>query len=139
MANNRRRNQAEVPGARNALDHLKTEVASELGIQNYDQIDKGNLPSRVNGYVGGVMVRKMIEFAEEAMMNNGQVLQAVEAEPGANPNEIQSAQQSLAFANRFTNVLNMTSGMNGTAGTNGTNGMAGLNGAGGVDQQQLLH
>jgi Small, acid-soluble spore proteins, alpha/beta type len=132
MANNRRRNQAEVPGARNALDHLKTEVASELGIQNYDQIDKGILPSRVNGYVGGVMVRKMIEFAEQAMMNDGQALQTVEAEPGANPNEVQTAQQSLALAQQFTNALNM----NGMAGANlMPNGGDGVNGVG----QQQLH
>ncbi|HEU4962662.1 MAG TPA: alpha/beta-type small acid-soluble spore protein [Bacilli bacterium] len=96
-----RNNRAEVPGARNALDHLKTEVASELGVPNYDQIDKGALPSRLNGKVGGVMVRKMIEFAEEAMKSSPQALQQVEQQPGATQDDIVVAQQSLQAANAF--------------------------------------
>jgi hypothetical protein len=54
------------------------EVAAELGIPNYDQVDKGSLPSRINGYVGGNMVRKMIAFAEGAVQNGGatQVMQS---------------------------------------------------------------
>ncbi|PWK16011.1 alpha/beta-type small acid-soluble spore protein [Tumebacillus permanentifrigoris] len=102
---NNRRNRAEVPGARNALDQLKTEVAAELGIPNYDQVDKGMLPSRMNGYVGGVMVRKMIEFAESAMMQSPQVLQAVEAQPGAQPNEIQAAQDSVIAAQAYLDQI----------------------------------
>lgn len=35
------------------LNQFKTEVANELGINNYEQIDKGQLTSRQNGYVGG--------------------------------------------------------------------------------------
>ena len=42
-------------------------LPSELGISNYDQIDKGQLSSRQNGYVGGNMTRKMIAFAEQAL------------------------------------------------------------------------
>ncbi|MBL0387313.1 alpha/beta-type small acid-soluble spore protein [Tumebacillus sp. ITR2] len=105
MPNNRRRNQAEVPGARNALDQLKTEVAAELGIPNYDQVDKGMLPSRMNGYVGGVMVRKMIEYAESAMMQSPQALQSVEAQPGAMPNEIQEAQNSVVAAQSYLDQI----------------------------------
>ncbi len=100
MANNNR-NRVIVPGARNAMEQLKAEVAAELGVPNYDQIDKGALPSRLNGYVGGVMVRKMIEFAEEAMMNSPQAVQMVQAEPGARPQEAQQAQLSLQAANAF--------------------------------------
>ena len=37
------------------LNQFKTEVANELGINNYEQIDKGQLTSRQNGYVGGNM------------------------------------------------------------------------------------
>ncbi|KEO85149.1 alpha/beta-type small acid-soluble spore protein [Tumebacillus flagellatus] len=105
MPNNRRRNQAEVPGARSALDQLKTEVAAELGIPNYDQVDKGMLPSRMNGYVGGVMVRKMIEYAESAMMQSPQALQSVEAEPGARQNEIQDAQNSVIAAQSYLDQI----------------------------------
>ena len=45
------------------LNQFKTEVANELGINNYEQIDKGQLTSRQNGYVGGNMTRKMVAFA----------------------------------------------------------------------------
>ncbi|MCW6091524.1 alpha/beta-type small acid-soluble spore protein, partial [Clostridium sporogenes] len=43
---------------------LKMEVANEVGIANYDSMDKGNLTSRQNGYVGGNMVKKMVEAYE---------------------------------------------------------------------------
>lgn len=52
-------------------DRFKNETASELGIPNYDGIDKGLLPSRVNGMVGGMMVRRMINLAEQVMENQG--------------------------------------------------------------------
>ncbi|MBO8129450.1 MAG: alpha/beta-type small acid-soluble spore protein [Peptococcaceae bacterium] len=72
-----------VPGAKQALDRMKYEVANELGLGNYQQIDKGDLPSRVNGKVGGNMVRKMIAFAENALMQGqqGQVTQSAPPEP----------------------------------------------------------
>lgn len=52
---------------RNGLEQLKLETAAELGILNYDQIDKGALPARVNGMIGGMMVRKMIHMAQSAL------------------------------------------------------------------------
>ena len=52
-------------------DQFKNETASELGVPNYDEIDKGLLPSRVNGMVGGMMVRKMINLAEKVMEDQG--------------------------------------------------------------------
>ncbi|SHK22725.1 alpha/beta-type small acid-soluble spore protein [Desulforamulus aeronauticus] len=58
-------------GASSALDQMKYEIASELGIANYQQVDKGALPSRVNGYVGGNMTKKMVAFAEQALMSGG--------------------------------------------------------------------
>ncbi|NLJ98122.1 MAG: alpha/beta-type small acid-soluble spore protein [Tissierellia bacterium] len=65
MANNK----IIVPEARQALDQLKLEIANELGIQNYNNIDKGNLPSRTNGYVGGYMVKKLVQDAQNQMAN----------------------------------------------------------------------
>ena len=53
--------------AKPALKNLKTEVASELGLANYDQTDKGNLTARQNGYVGGYMTKKLVEMAEQQM------------------------------------------------------------------------
>ncbi|WIF94235.1 alpha/beta-type small acid-soluble spore protein [Caminicella sporogenes] len=58
------RNKAIVPEARAALNSFKLEIANELGLSNYDSIDKGNLTSRQNGYVGGYMTKRLIEMAE---------------------------------------------------------------------------
>lgn len=66
MADNNN-NQVLVPQARTALEQLKFETASELGISNYNQQYKGDLPSRVNGSVGGYMVKKMIALAEQQL------------------------------------------------------------------------
>lgn len=62
-------NRNVVPEARAALNSLKLEIANELGINNYDTIDKGEVSSRVNGYVGGYMVKKLVEMAEKQMAN----------------------------------------------------------------------
>ena len=60
-------NEILVNNARAALNQLKNETASELGIANYAQQYKGDLPSRVNGSVGGYMVKKMIALAESQL------------------------------------------------------------------------
>lgn len=64
MANN---NKIVVPAARQALDQMKLEIANELGIPNYSNIDKGELPSRMNGYVGGYMVKRLVESAQNQL------------------------------------------------------------------------
>ena len=53
--------------AKPALNRLKTEVANELGLSNYEQADKGNLTARQNGYVGGYMTKKLVEMAERQL------------------------------------------------------------------------
>jgi len=50
-----------------ALDNMKTEVANELGLANYNSMDKGNLTARQNGYVGGYMTKKLVEMAEQQL------------------------------------------------------------------------
>ncbi|NLY76673.1 MAG: alpha/beta-type small acid-soluble spore protein [Tissierellia bacterium] len=67
MARNNNSNKILVPEARQALDQMKLEIASELGISNYNSIDKGNLPSRQNGYVGGYMTKRLVEMAQQNM------------------------------------------------------------------------
>lgn len=62
-----RGNRIVVPEARQALNQMKAEIASELGLTNYEATDKGNLTSRENGYVGGYMVKRLIETAERNM------------------------------------------------------------------------
>ena len=66
MANNNN-NSLVVSQARAALEQMKQETAAELGIANYAQQYKGDLPSRVNGSVGGYMVKKMIALAEQQL------------------------------------------------------------------------
>ena len=59
-------NRVNVPVARGALDNMKFEIARELGI-NFKQGYNGDLTSRENGYVGGYMVKRLIEQAEKQM------------------------------------------------------------------------
>lgn len=60
-------NRQVVPEAKAALNQMKLEIAGELGISNYESIDKGNLTARQNGYVGGYMTKKLVEMAEKQM------------------------------------------------------------------------
>ena len=60
-------NKKAVPEAKVALNQMKLEIASELGMSNYDTVDKGNLTARQNGYVGGYMTKKLVEMAERQM------------------------------------------------------------------------
>jgi len=53
--------------AKQGLKNMKTEIASELGLANYDTMDKGNLTARQNGYVGGYMTKRLVEMAEQQM------------------------------------------------------------------------
>lgn len=64
--NNSGSNRLEVPEAREAMDRFKMEVASEIGVplkQGYN----GDLTSKENGYVGGYMVKKMVEKYEKEL------------------------------------------------------------------------
>jgi small acid-soluble spore protein A (major alpha-type SASP) len=62
-----RNNRVLIPEARQGLDRFKMEVAGEVGIANYGTVDKGNLTSRQNGYVGGFMVKHMVEAYEQGL------------------------------------------------------------------------
>ncbi len=73
MAQQNNNNNYVVPQSRQALQQLKFETAAELGIQNYAQQYKGDLPSRVNGSVGGYMVKKMIALAEQQLGGGAQI------------------------------------------------------------------
>lgn len=66
--NNSGSNRVNIPEAREAMDKFKYEVASEIGVplkKGYN----GDLTSAQNGYVGGYMVKKMIEEYEKKMAN----------------------------------------------------------------------
>ena len=53
-----------------ALNQFKVELAAELGIPDYDKIDKGELSSRNNGKVGGNMTKRMVNFAQAVLAFN---------------------------------------------------------------------
>ena len=64
-------NRTRGPEAKQALNNMKFEIANELGI-NLKQGYNGDLPSRQAGYIGGYMVKRLIENAERAMSGGQQ-------------------------------------------------------------------
>ena len=71
QSNTSNSNRAMVPEAKQALNNMKFEIANELGI-NLKQGYNGDLPSRQAGYIGGYMVKRLIENAERAMSGSTQ-------------------------------------------------------------------
>ena len=59
-------NKKLVPEAMSALDKFKYEVASEVGV-NLKQGYNGDLSARDAGRIGGQMVKKLIQQAENQM------------------------------------------------------------------------
>lgn len=69
--NNTNSNKINVPEAKAAMEQFKFEVANEIGVplkKGYN----GDLTSAQNGYVGGYMVKKMIERQEKMMAEKDQ-------------------------------------------------------------------
>ena len=66
MTNNS--NRKLVPEAMDSLEKFKYEVASEVGV-NLKIGYNGNISARDAGRIGGNMVKKMIQQAENAMIN----------------------------------------------------------------------
>lgn len=60
------KNRVMVPEAKQALDNLKTEVANSLNV-NLKQGYNGDLSTREAGSIGGEMVKRMIQYAENNM------------------------------------------------------------------------
>lgn len=56
-------NRPSIPEARNGLNNMKYEIAREVGV-NLKQGYNGDLTAKENGYVGGYMVKKMIQQYE---------------------------------------------------------------------------
>ncbi|WP_068673221.1 alpha/beta-type small acid-soluble spore protein [Oceanobacillus sp. Castelsardo] len=59
MAN---RNKLLVPGAENALNSMKEEIAKEFNVEL-----GADTTARENGSVGGEMVKRMIQIAQQSM------------------------------------------------------------------------
>jgi small acid-soluble spore protein A (major alpha-type SASP) len=69
MAQGSQSNRVLVRGAAPALDQLKYEVAEELGVHPPQDGYWGDLPARQCGAVGGHIVRRMIQIAEQHLAN----------------------------------------------------------------------
>ena len=67
MSNSDRTNKV-VPEAKDSLNKFKYEVAAEVGVDLKNGYN-GNMTAKDAGKIGGNMVRKMIEQAENSMLN----------------------------------------------------------------------
>jgi len=62
MPNNNNSNQLLVPGAQQALNQMKEEIAREFGVQH-----GGEATSRANGSVGGEITKRLVAQAQQQM------------------------------------------------------------------------
>jgi hypothetical protein len=62
-------NQPVNPQAKQFLNNLKYQAASEVGVTLREGYN-GDLPARQAGAIGGHMVKRMIEFAQQNMSQN---------------------------------------------------------------------
>ncbi|MFJ8235771.1 small, acid-soluble spore protein, alpha/beta type [Ureibacillus sp. NPDC094379] len=60
--NNGNRNKLLVPGANQALDQMKYEIAQEFGVQLGPEAS-----SRANGSVGGEITKRLVQLAESQL------------------------------------------------------------------------
>lgn len=58
------RNKLVVPGAENALNSMKEEIANEFGVQL-----GADTTARANGSVGGEMTKRLVAIAENQLRN----------------------------------------------------------------------
>jgi len=65
MAQGQNSNRKLIPSQ--AMEQFKWETAAELGIQIPQGGYMGDLPSRVNGSIGGNMVKKMVAAYEQSL------------------------------------------------------------------------
>ncbi len=65
MANNNSSNKLRVPGAQQAVDQMKYEIAQEFGVQLGPDAS-----SRANGSVGGEITKRLVQMAEQQLRGN---------------------------------------------------------------------
>lgn len=61
-SNNNSSNKLQVPGAQQALDQMKYEIAQEFGVQLGPEAS-----SRANGSVGGEITKRLVQMAEQQL------------------------------------------------------------------------
>ena len=62
MAQNNNSNQLVVPGAQQAIDQMKYEIASEFGVNL-----GAETTSRANGSVGGEITKRLVSLAQQQL------------------------------------------------------------------------
>lgn len=62
MPNNRSSNQLVAPGAQQAIDQMKVEIAQEFGVNL-----GAETTSRANGSVGGEITKRLVQMAEQQL------------------------------------------------------------------------
>jgi len=67
MANRNNSNQLVVPGAEQALEQMKTEIAQEFGVQL-----GADTTSRANGSVGGEITKRLVSIAQQQFSGSQQ-------------------------------------------------------------------
>lgn len=67
QSNSGNSNQLLVPGAAQAIDQMKYEIASEFGVNLGPETT-----SRANGSVGGEITKRLVSFAQQSMGGSGQ-------------------------------------------------------------------
>lgn len=67
MAAGQKRNSLVVHGANKALEQMKYEVASELGISTPSDGYWGTMATRDTGAIGGNITRKLVALAEQQL------------------------------------------------------------------------
>ena len=72
MAQGQKSNRILINQASNAMEQFKWETAAELGIQVPQGGYMGDIPSRVNGAIGGNMIKKMIAAYETSLASGNQ-------------------------------------------------------------------
>ncbi len=87
MARGQKTNRALVREAGPALEQFKYQVAQQIGVQVPPDGYWGDIPARVNGAVGGQMVRQMIQLAEQQLSANpgAAAFQAARPQPQRQP------------------------------------------------------
>ncbi len=66
-SNNSSSNKLRVPGAQQALDQMKYEIAQEFGVQLGPEAS-----SRANGSVGGEITKRLVQMAEQQLRGRGE-------------------------------------------------------------------
>ncbi|MGD6818047.1 small, acid-soluble spore protein, alpha/beta type [Metabacillus sp. 84] len=61
MANNNSSNQLVVPGAQQAIDQMKYEIATEFGVNL-----GAETTARANGSVGGEITKRLVQMAQQS-------------------------------------------------------------------------